>query len=809
MRIYPDITRRPRQGLLALTLALLLAAAACDEPERLPDGDVRQIPADPAPTIAVAPAPAPPRPSPTARAPAAPLQPTPAPADFQIGPLIASSLGGSSKFEEFSISARITNAGGSGGEFPVRVTASQDGAEPETILTIDRADPGQEFDAEVGYQLAPRNHVVEFAVGEARRFLEVEVASANVAIKLLPYRVVGEEAVEVRLEATNSGQIPASDIRVSGFWGPAPRRYDGINFFSAFIAELAPAERKLVTIPMRMPAGRFRFEIAASHRGPEGDPDDNLIDSWQQVRFDSVQVRLRHLRPPEVLVADTNPAVNFTFVVINDGNEPFETVLVGLVRKALLDRLGGDAEAVQILPQCDDGSTNACWWDVGALSLPAGGRHVAAKQIQFNDEPEPLVGFVAIPDEIAPTSVADLLQIDQIPPMQTDTGADAESGAGAGQGSDPTAGPLSRPLEPLGLDDFYAKVHVDGGIVVASSANVPDRALIRAGLVANEMLAFNADVRRALGDSFIAVIGDEENLTDVPEYRHLRDDPNQNWDQRARGLGGSDFYKLTSTSEENVLCYPGDGYEGQDLLVHEFAHTVWGLGILRLPDGPVFAERLSSAYQNAMSTGLWRRTYAATNEDEYWATGVQAWFNVQLPPRGDTNEINTRSELVRYDSRLARLVGDVFGPTRLESSCAKLVGENNYHLIEGGFSSAAGERIRGLGVNSYLPDGRPVELGGAVTSTAGEYWARLPEGEYVFAIRDYEAPGACWIGFHGANGWSQSLAETEPLNIPVREGQLIDIVIPDTRDNLCGRVSFLGTKGQLARLSILNRTRAF
>ena len=790
LRDYPVTDLRTRQSLIALALALLLTAAACEESERSSGSNASQVTAAPDLTSAVVPAPVTPDPSPSAPAPTASPQSTPVPAAFEIGPLKASSLGVSSQSEEFSISARITNVGGADGDFPVRVTASRSGVEPETILTIDRADPGQEFDARVDYQLAPGKHIVEFAIGDADSFLELEVASADVAIQLLPYRVVGEEAVEVRLEATNSGQIPASGIRVSGFWGPPPRRYDGINFFSAFISELAPAESKLVTIPMRMPPGRFRFEIAVSHLAPEGDPGDNSIDIWQRIRFDPVQIRLRHLRPPKTLVAEMGPAVDFTFVVINDGDEPFEKVLVGLVGQELLDRLDGDAGAVQFLPHCEAESSTECWWNVGSLPLPAGARHVAAKQIQIPEGSGSLVGFVAVPDENAPAPVVDLLQIDQFVPTQAGIGTSGKPGTGATPSSDPTTGPLSPPLEPLGLDDFYEKVHVDGGIVVASSANVPEQALIRAGLVANELLAYNPDVRRALGDTHITVIATGENLTDVPEYRYLRDDPNQYWDQRARGLGGNVFHRLTSTSEENVLCYPDDGYQGQDLLVHEFAHTIWNLGVLRLPDGPAFAERLNSAYQHAMRTGLWRRTYSATNDQEYWAVGVQAWFNVQLSPRGDTNGVNTRSELVKYDNKLARLIGDVFGPTSLDSSCTESIDNNNYHLIEGGFSSAAGEQILGLSVQSFYPDGRPSETGGTVTSTAGEYWARLPEGEYVFAIRDYEAPGACWIGFHGANGWSQSLREAEPISIPVRERQQIDIVIPDTRDDLCGRVSF-------------------
>ena len=40
------------------------------------------------------------------------------------------------------------------------------------------------------------------------------------------------------------------------------------------------------------------------------------------------------------------------------------------------------------------------------------------------------------------------------------------------------------------------------------------------------------------------------------------------------------------------------------------------------------SNRLVSAYRTAMSQGKWRNTYAATDEKEYWAIGVQGmiWY---------------------------------------------------------------------------------------------------------------------------------------------------------------------------------------
>jgi len=46
---------------------------------------------------------------------------------------------------------------------------------------------------------------------------------------------------------------------------------------------------------------------------------------------------------------------------------------------------------------------------------------------------------------------------------------------------------------------------------------------------------------------------------------------------------------------------------------------------------------------------------------EYWAEGVQSWFDTNREFDHDHNHVNTRAELKEYDSPLAGLVAEVFG----------------------------------------------------------------------------------------------------------------------------------------------------
>ncbi len=57
-----------------------------------------------------------------------------------------------------------------------------------------------------------------------------------------------------------------------------------------------------------------------------------------------------------------------------------------------------------------------------------------------------------------------------------------------------------------------------------------------------------------------------------------------------------------------------------------------------------------------MDKGLWKGTYTATNPSEYWAEGVQAYFDCMRPQFG----ANTREKLQKYDPDLFALVDEVY-----------------------------------------------------------------------------------------------------------------------------------------------------
>ena len=212
--------------------------------------------------------------------------------------------------------------------------------------------------------------------------------------------------------------------------------------------------------------------------------------------------------------------------------------------------------------------------------------------------------------------------------------------------------------ERLGLASFYQK-HIDvGGLPILGSANVSDFALREAAWIIRHMLAGREDIIEAMAANRVrvAVMAWNEFTTDVPEHSRLT--PKDYWDRRARGLGATRRAPAVSCGEENLLCFPGDPYSTENILVHEFAHTIHEMGLSRVD--PTFDTRLKAAYEDARDKGLWPKTYAITNRQEYWAEGVQCWFDNNRENDSCHGHVNTRAELEQYDPPLAKLCDEVF-----------------------------------------------------------------------------------------------------------------------------------------------------
>ena len=230
--------------------------------------------------------------------------------------------------------------------------------------------------------------------------------------------------------------------------------------------------------------------------------------------------------------------------------------------------------------------------------------------------------------------------------------------------------PIEKPPVELSYGGFYKKCVYFHGLPIIGSEKVDDRAFRVIVATFGKMLAKVPETsiqELVKAHSHYSIIAATEGQTDLPEYWDLKNDPKTDWNKRARGLGG----RNTSGGEENILELPSDRYRGESIYIHEFAHTLASV-VFRRTD-PNFRSDLTDIYGKAIAEGLWLKTYSASNKDEYWAEGVQMYFDCARsasPPNGVHNEVCNREQLKKYDPRLFDLVDREFGgnPWRYEGT---------------------------------------------------------------------------------------------------------------------------------------------
>jgi hypothetical protein len=111
---------------------------------------------------------------------------------------------------------------------------------------------------------------------------------------------------------------------------------------------------------------------------------------------------------------------------------------------------------------------------------------------------------------------------------------------------------------------------------------------------------------------------------------------------------------MCSAGQENLEMTDDEHYPKENILVHEFGHSVMNLGF-----DEDLLSRVQAAYDAAATvrdTGL----YMFSNAEEFWANGTQAWF--EAIARTDVNMgITTRDQLRELEPNLAPIMEEVYG----------------------------------------------------------------------------------------------------------------------------------------------------
>jgi hypothetical protein len=229
------------------------------------------------------------------------------------------------------------------------------------------------------------------------------------------------------------------------------------------------------------------------------------------------------------------------------------------------------------------------------------------------------------------------------------------------------------------VDPYYTKFTYAREFVVLGSKHVRDDALLRANDTIRKMFAYRHDILKAMiaEDARLVVLGRDEKLSDLPEFKESRTRPG--FDE-VRYHDYTPALHLMVVPEENVLGLPGEPFAGKCMVVSVFAkalHQVTGLRPV-MPDfdrqrdkqqyelrvkrmDVEFDKRLQKLFADAGAKGLWKGTTAGRDRVEYWAAGVEAYFDAagtgQAPNSAD-RPITTRELLKSYDPDLYALVDE-------------------------------------------------------------------------------------------------------------------------------------------------------
>ena len=193
---------------------------------------------------------------------------------------------------------------------------------------------------------------------------------------------------------------------------------------------------------------------------------------------------------------------------------------------------------------------------------------------------------------------------------------------------------------------------------ILAHESVSDEALDEAAKKLDRLLGHAPEIEANLNALSVQlhVIGKDQAVTDLPEYRHMKGKPfagKQTMDERGRGYGGREC----SCSEENLLKLPSDRYrDHRDICSHGFSHGIFGFGL-----SPEIRELWVDCYHKAMAAGRWKGMYASTNADEYFAE-LTMWY---VGSRGDYGKLDPRPKpgpqwLQSYDPDAYQLLDAIY-----------------------------------------------------------------------------------------------------------------------------------------------------
>lgn len=210
------------------------------------------------------------------------------------------------------------------------------------------------------------------------------------------------------------------------------------------------------------------------------------------------------------------------------------------------------------------------------------------------------------------------------------------------------------------------------GFSILGTKSVSEKAMLEADRIIRNMFRYRHDVLKAIIDANVqlVVISPGESPRDIPHVSRIR---------RKLFVNKQSALFRFSTSETNLLKSAGNPAAGENLLISDMALLMYYITGLREVDPEYnkrrhvqqyekgleridrrFDDKVRKLYRSATKRNLWAGTAAMNNRFEYFAEGVQSFFNANQIITSGSDRVNTREQLQVYDPDMALFIGDVF-----------------------------------------------------------------------------------------------------------------------------------------------------
>ena len=223
---------------------------------------------------------------------------------------------------------------------------------------------------------------------------------------------------------------------------------------------------------------------------------------------------------------------------------------------------------------------------------------------------------------------------------------------------------------PEGVHPFYTKYTNAAGVIIVSSKQVPDEALLSAHRTVLRLLSSRPDMHHAMLEHHprISIMGLSETASDLPEFETGSDGQ---W-----GLGQMPGSPTTLVSIRGI-CYEGNDDYIANFLLHEFVHDVHNLAMPKT--NPEALAEIYAAYLAAIDKGIFTppvdepregiTPFDAYGDDEYFTHSVNAYYNLNESLPGPWMDFKvgergwrsgTREELRLKDPAIFEIIGRFF-----------------------------------------------------------------------------------------------------------------------------------------------------